>query len=934
MGLRPYQIAAKNATYAAWQAGHRNVLMVQPTGGGKTRTFSEIISEFNGPSVAIAHRQELVSQISLALGGYGVRHNIIAPEKTIRNIETLHMQKLGRRWVDRRAHTNVAGVDTLIRMDENDPLFKRTGLWVVDECHHNLKKNKWGRAVEMFPNAYGLGVTATPIRADGCGLGSHADGVFDTMIMGPSPRALINAGYLTDYRIFAPQSDLDLTNVDVGASGEYVAQQLRDAVHKSHITGDVVSNYLKIAPGKLAIVFAVDVEHATEISRAFRDAGVISEVVSGKTPDILRAEIMRRFEAREVSVLVNVDLFGEGVDVPAVEVVIMARPTQSFSLYCLDPETEVLTPKGWLKSDEALMCDEVIAFDMSNASCQVEKVLGSVRRGLLPEESMYGINSPHMDVSVSDKHDMIVMGASGTCTNWIKQTAKSVSERKSLFKVPVAAFGEYQGSGLTESELRLIGWVQSDGTVNRITNGLYITQAIYKLSHINSIRESLVGSGIKFAERVIVRKNVPETHANLVQFSASFGKPRGSQKHLTGYSKLASWFDKSLPECFDTLTRNELLTMLETWNLGDGKNDLSGLDYNMRSMVIACGDNERMADRLQALCVTRGLRCNKSVQRTVGRKPWFTLHIKDVAYSTIAGTGVSDGDICGRKYTRSRFAKRDAKPDFVWCLTNRLGTLITRRNGKVAIVGNCQQAGRALRLNISKVLMGAWDTYTPEQRLRFIAESEKPVAFIIDHVKNWQRHGLFDAERTYTLDRRERRTRNSMPDSIPTRTCTNVPESTGVICMNVYERTEKYCPACGCKPEPAARSAPEFVDGDLYELDLNALRFLRGEADKIMGAPAIPHGATDIIAQAIRNRHKEKQSAQVTLRELMAQWGGVQVHKGHNDPSYQQRLFYLTFGIDVLSAQALPRKEAEDLTDKIIKRIAIDMSVNKDQTAV
>jgi len=187
----------------------------------------------------------------------------------------------------------------------------------------------------MFPQARWLFPTATPLRADGKGLGRHADGLVDVMVLAPSMRDIINMGYLTDYRIFAPPSDLDLTQVALSqATGDYNADQLRKAVHKSHITGDVVAHYLKLASGKLGVTFAVDVEAATEIAAAFRAAGVPAEVVSAKTPDALRSQILRRFKAREILQLVNVDLFGEGFDHPPIEVVSFARPTESFALFC------------------------------------------------------------------------------------------------------------------------------------------------------------------------------------------------------------------------------------------------------------------------------------------------------------------------------------------------------------------------------------------------------------------------------------------------------------------------------------------------------------------------------------------------------------------------------------------------------------------------
>jgi superfamily II DNA or RNA helicase len=205
----------------------------------------------------------------------------------------------------------------------------------MDECHHGLKDNKWGKAVAMFPNAKGLGVTACTIRADGKGLGRHADGVFDSLVVGPEMRGLIVDGYLTDYRIFAPPSDLDVSSVKISkTTGDYNPNQLKVQVKKSHIIGDVVTHYKRLAMGKLGITFATDVEIATDIAAQYNAAGVPAAVVSAKTPDRERMEIQRQFQHRELLQMVNVDLFGEGYDVPSLEVVSMARPTESYNLFC------------------------------------------------------------------------------------------------------------------------------------------------------------------------------------------------------------------------------------------------------------------------------------------------------------------------------------------------------------------------------------------------------------------------------------------------------------------------------------------------------------------------------------------------------------------------------------------------------------------------
>lgn len=331
--LRDYQVDIKNKIYLAWEEGHKNILVQLATGAGKTILFTDIIKEHRGGAIAIAHRQEIVSQISLSLARAEVKHKIIAPKNIVRSIIALHMFELNRSYIVSSSPVLVAGIDTLIRMDANDSIFKHTSLVVQDEAHHVLKKNKWGCAAQMFDNARGLYPTATPIRADGRGLGSHADGVIDILIQGISMRHLIELKYLTDYRIFAPKSHIDLSRVNITNSGEYSAPKLRDAVHKSQIVGDVVKHYLRISPGKTGVTFAVDIKSADEIAQAYRQAQIPAELITSKTPDLLRAQIMKRFKNREILQIVNVDLLGEGVDVPAIEVVSFARPTLSYALY-------------------------------------------------------------------------------------------------------------------------------------------------------------------------------------------------------------------------------------------------------------------------------------------------------------------------------------------------------------------------------------------------------------------------------------------------------------------------------------------------------------------------------------------------------------------------------------------------------------------------
>ena len=569
--LRRYQQTSKEGIFTQWQAGNRNVLLKSPTGSGKTVTFSDVVNTVDRAAAVIAHRSELVGQTSMALAREGVRHRIIGPDSLRRNCVTQHIEKLGRSFYDAGARVGACGVDTLVNKNvSEDSWFRQVGLWVQDEAHHVLRENKWGRAAEMFPNALGLGVTATPARADGKGLGRHADGLFDALVEGPEMRELIDTGYMTDYKIFAPPSDVDYSNVTVTASGDLSPAKLSAAVHASDaIVGDVVRHYKTVCMEKLGrlglgVTFAVDVKAAQEIAAAYKAAGVPAEVVTANTPDLLRTRILRSFERREIMQLVNVDLFGEGFDLPAIEVVSMVRKTESWPLFV-------------------------------------------------------------------------------------------------------------------------------------------------------------------------------------------------------------------------------------------------------------------------------------------------------------------------------------------------------------------QQFGRALRIMLEKAIADNWDAYSPADRLALIARSSKPYALIIDHVGNVIRHGLPDAARKDSLDGRLKRS-SGPSDAIPTRVCANTNVGgTGEVCAKTYERIYHACPFCGFAPEPVARTAPEFVDGDLFELDEATLAAMRGKVvDTLSSVVYLPAGVApvSVVAQAIRNRHAERQHAQIVLRDLMALWGGWKTAEGY-DERQQQRLFFHTFGVDVLGAQAFGRPEAEALGLKI-----------------
>lgn len=340
--LRPDQQAVKDAVYAGWSSGCSNMMAVMPTGSGKSILTTDIIQDGHRQGmteIVMAHRNELVGQMSVHVARRGIKHRIIGSKTTIAGVIQEHRAEFGRSFVNPDAKCAVGSVQTIVaRATELKQWAAQVDRWTLDEAHHGLEKptpNIWGKAIRMFTNARGLGVTACPSRADGMGLGSHADGVFDDMVIGQPMRWLIDHGSLSDYEIACPESDLAglIDDADFAASGDLNPKKGRLASQQSHIVGDVVEEYQRRAMGRRAICFATDVETANDMAARFNACGIPSASVSAKTDAMVRRDMIRRFKDGRIWVLVNVDLFDEGFDLPACDVVIMARPTGSLNKY-------------------------------------------------------------------------------------------------------------------------------------------------------------------------------------------------------------------------------------------------------------------------------------------------------------------------------------------------------------------------------------------------------------------------------------------------------------------------------------------------------------------------------------------------------------------------------------------------------------------------
>ena len=329
--LRDYQKKSEDDLRQAFRIA-QSVLYQLPTGGGKTFVFSYIAASAvaKGRKVLIlVHRRELLSQASHSLAKIGLRHTLIAQNQHVREIMASHISEYNDSFIDLSAPIAIASVDTIVRRLH---LFSGFDLIICDEAHHLTRFNKWGRVVAYFQNAKLLGVTATPIRADGKGLGDKYDGFFEALVCGPTMRELIQQKYLLPPVVFSPPSDLDLTGIKIHA-GDYAAGELSLRLSKSTITGDAIKTYQKICPGVPAIAFCVSIEEAKRTAAEARAAGIRAFSIDGTMHDNERRGLIQSLAKGQIDWLTSCDLISEGTDIPVVGCGILLRPTKSEGLY-------------------------------------------------------------------------------------------------------------------------------------------------------------------------------------------------------------------------------------------------------------------------------------------------------------------------------------------------------------------------------------------------------------------------------------------------------------------------------------------------------------------------------------------------------------------------------------------------------------------------
>ena len=331
INLRDYQKNIIDEIRQAYQKGYMSPLAQGPTGMGKTAVLAYMADgaiRKQQRTCILVHRQELIIQTALALSAAEVYHDICAPSEVVRAAQKAVIKQYGMSYYKYQSFVLIASIQTLVRRTHEYDSFD---FILIDEAHHGVA-GTWLKIIDAYPKAKILGVTATPERLDGKGLGIQCNGIYDTLILGPDIKSLIEQGYLSKIRVFAPPMQMDLEGVRTIA-GDYAKGDLTLRVDKPTITGDAIKHYQRLCNNTPALAFCVSVEHAKNVAQQFIQAGYKSACIDGKMDDYSRRAAIEALGSGNLHVLTSCEIISEGTDIPIVGAAILLRPTKSLGLY-------------------------------------------------------------------------------------------------------------------------------------------------------------------------------------------------------------------------------------------------------------------------------------------------------------------------------------------------------------------------------------------------------------------------------------------------------------------------------------------------------------------------------------------------------------------------------------------------------------------------
>lgn len=370
---RPYQHAMLEQARDLLRRRRKAILFQLPTGGGKTVLGATMLASIVAKqkrAFFVVHRRELIRQSAETFDMGGIPFGYCQAGMPL----------------DRKQPVQLCSIQTLARRIDKMPV-PDVVMW--DECHH-LAAGSWAAVYSQYPDAIHLGLSATPERLDGTGLG----GWFADMVTGPSTAELIADGYLSPYRLFAP-SKVDTSALHM-RGGDFRAEEAAELMDTPTITGDAVAHYAKYAPGRRAVVFCVSIKHSMHVAEQFKAAGYRAAHLDGESNPIERDATIADFRAGRLDVLCNVDLFGEGFDLPSLEVSILLRPTQSTAMYLQQ-------------------CGRALRPQPGKTAIILDHAGNSKRHGLVDDERVWTLDGRQRTRRNGDADDAVAIKTCGQC---------------------------------------------------------------------------------------------------------------------------------------------------------------------------------------------------------------------------------------------------------------------------------------------------------------------------------------------------------------------------------------------------------------------------------------------------------------------------------------------------------------------------------------
>jgi len=810
---RPYQEEGLGAARRIIAEGAKRILLVLATGGGKTVIAALVALGAVGKGkrvLFVGPRREIIAQAFWKLVESGIPElscGVIMADGVIPHAVTRQP------YDARRPHApvQVASVQTLAnrKLPPADVVF-------IDEAHHATSET-WAKTIKHYTEsgAVVVGLTATPCRADGAGLGKW----FDRMHVIAGFADLAAQGFLVEPRVFTTPHAPDLSKVKLARSGEYDAEQLAATMRAKALVGDVVEHWRKHAEGRTTVVFAASVEHSRELRDAFRAAGVAADHIDANTDPQERDAALARLARGESTVLCNMGV-------------------------CLDAETEILTSDGWVGIDA--MSESHLVANWDDGRVTFERPLAVIRRDRAPGERMVRFSGKRLDVRVTEDHDLLYRTTPSG--RFLKKPARDLVG--GVYRLPVSGVADpmpvaidpepalsparrsrrivqlrhllkSKGAGaaeadaeaerrvdrlinlrrkspaeLTADECRFIGFWLGDGTRTNLASGgveYSITQSERYTAILAWLDGVVARMGVSVARRTYEPKAGFATEHRHQRWSFARGTGGGDQERV-GLYPIEPYLVKDGSPLFWGFNAEQFDALIEGLWMADGEHgDGSPIRTTTRLRIVTV--RRALADLIQAIAVTRGYVCSITRGSNPDKNPKF---LQDYRINLKKSDAFHIGS--------DRFHFEEGwRHERVWCVRTRSGNIITRRNGRVLAMGNCTEGWDLPRC---KCVVLARPTKSLSLFLQMAGRGLRPwqgvSAILLDHAGAVHEHGLPSDEREWSLDGKVRRKK-----AVAVRTCPK--------CYAALPAATRACTECGHVFPDEERAAPESVDGELVE---------------------------------------------------------------------------------------------------------------------